>query len=158
MERVSLRLEGQFEAQTQTWVERNVTGKPTGLRIALDVLADEGYVTREETTKGHFFTSVRPYREADDTAEEEGDETASPPRPHRVPSLQSTPTREPRPRVPLLGDAVAVAVDSEPDRVPNPVPTTPPLPAAREVSVPDLPVGAPEWEKAYWRRRIEGAA
>ncbi|MBA3377023.1 MAG: hypothetical protein H0U00_14635 [Actinobacteria bacterium] len=157
MERVSIRLEGQAEARTQTWIEQNVTGKVPGIRRALEVLVDEGFVTREETKRGHYFTSVRPYREADETVFEESEETASQPRPHRVPSLQSTPSRDHVPTSPVYGDGVVVAVDSESDHVPDRVPA-PPLAAVREVVVPDLPVDAPEWEKAYWRRRLEEGA
>ena len=122
MERVSIRLEGQIEARTKTWIEENVTGKVPGIRRAVEVLVDEGFVALEETKRGHYFTSVRPYREGDDEPSEEADETTSQPRPHRVPSLQSTPTREPRPHVPHQGDGVVVAVDSTQNHLPDHVP------------------------------------
>jgi hypothetical protein len=152
MERVSIRLEGEVEARTQTWVEQNVTGKKPALRKALSVLADEGYVAREETKRGHYFTSLRPYRQADDTVLEELDETAPQPRPQCVPSLQSTPTRDHVPTSPPYGDVVVVAVDSDRDRVPSRLPL---VAVVGEVNAPNLPADAPEWEKAYWARKLE---
>jgi AAA domain len=125
MERVSIRLEGQTEARTQTWVEENVTGKKPAIRKALAALVDEGYVAREETKRGHYFTSLRPYREADDEPPDDVDEIASQPRPNRVPSLRSTPTRGHVPTSPSYGDGVVVAVDLEPNPVPNHVPDHP---------------------------------
>ena len=101
MERVSVRLEREVEARPKTWIEQNVTGKADPIRTALDVLVDEGFVVREDTSKGHYFTSVRPYREADDR----GDRGATRPRPNLVPtsSLRSgqPPLETSSPRPPL---------------------------------------------------------
>jgi AAA domain-containing protein len=101
MERVSMRLEAEDEAQSQTWIEKNVTGKVPGIRQAVNVLVDEGFVSKNETSRGHFFAAVRPYRQADYEGDDESEETASPPRPHRVPDLLSTPPSDRVPASPL---------------------------------------------------------
>ena len=122
MERISAKLEGEVEARSKNWIEENVTGKAEHVRSALEVLVDEGFVLREDTTRGHYFTSVRPYREADDHDDEEVDETSSLPRPHLVPSLRSTSSPDLVPSSPLLGDEGRAEVDrddlSRPDFVP----------------------------------------
>jgi hypothetical protein len=153
MQRVSVKLEAEIEPRSQTWIEENVTGKATPIRQALEVLVDEGFVHREDTPRGHYFTSVRPFREADDAPEEELEETPSLPRPYPVPSLRSTPSRDPVPPSPLIGTGSGVEVDLGRLPRPDPVPT---LTAVGEVVAPDLPADAPDWERAYWARRTEG--
>jgi hypothetical protein len=96
MERISVRLENEAEARSKNWIEENVTGKADPIRTALEVLVDEGFVLREETPRGHYFTSVRPYREAHDRGEEGSEETSSLPRPFSP----VNPTARPRPLVP----------------------------------------------------------
>jgi hypothetical protein len=129
MERVSRRLEGHPESVSQNWIEKNVEGKVGGLRAAVEVLVDEGYLSKEETPKGWKLTSARPYREDHDPVLELEDETASPPRPHRVPSLVSVPhdpTASPRPL--LKEDAVAGrSGTASPNGVPSASPSLPVL-------------------------------
>jgi AAA domain len=106
MERVSRALEECDEPVSKTWIEDNVQGKAGGLRMALTCLIDEGYVAKETTSRGWQLTSARFYREDDDPVLKWEDETASPPRPHRVPDLTSVtpdPTTSPRPFP--IGDA-----------------------------------------------------
>lgn len=101
MERVSIALEGRADAVSQNWIEVNVKGKVAALRIAVETLTGEGYVSKESTSRGWEVRSIRPYREVS-----EADlETSSPPRPYLVPDLRSVapdPTSSPRPL--LLGD------------------------------------------------------
>jgi hypothetical protein len=155
MERISVNLESEVEARSKNWIEENVTGKADPIRTALEVLVDEGFVMREDTPRGHYFTSVQPYREADDHDDEEVDETSSLPRPYLVPSLRSTPSSDLVPSSPLYGDEVEVEVDQGRPPRPDLVPT---LTAVGEVVAPDLPADAPEWERAYWARKLEGDA
>jgi AAA domain-containing protein len=122
MERVSRKLEAEFEPRSQRWIEENVTGKGDALRQALGVLVDEGFIVRDELPKGYRFTSVRPFREADDEPPEVSGATASPPRPHRVPDLRSNPSTDRVPESPH-GDAGRGGVDKDallrPHRVPD---------------------------------------
>ena len=118
MQRISVELERQDEARPKDWIEKNVTGKADPIRTAIDVLVEEGFVVREETSKGHYFTSVRPYREDDDRGDEEPGETSSLPRPYLVPSLCSTPSRDLVPSSPLKGTRTR----SRPNLVPPPRP------------------------------------
>ena len=100
MERASRALEEQPETVSLTWIEKNVQGKGPALREGVKILVTEGYFTQNKTPGGFQLMSARPYREADDpTLLEEDEETASPPRPHRVPDLVSVtpdPTASPR--------------------------------------------------------------
>lgn len=122
MERVSSKLESEAEPRSQRWVEGNVKGKVEALRTALDVLVEEGYVVKEELSRGYGFSSLRPYREADD-AENQPDSTASPLRPHRVPDLRSTPSTDCVPECPYRARD-AVEVDSDAERVPTASPAS----------------------------------
>lgn len=100
MERASRAVEAEAEAVSRTWVEKNVQGNAAWIRAAIDVLVDEGYFVKDETSRGWKLTSVRAYREDEDLAVEDEDETASIPRPYRVPSLVSVgpdPTASTRP-------------------------------------------------------------
>jgi hypothetical protein len=108
MERISRTLEVQADPVSQTWVERNVTGKADGLRVALTCLIDEGYVAKEQTDRAWRLSFARPYREDDDPVLKWEDETASTPRPPHVPDLTSVspdPTTSSRPSP--IGDADA---------------------------------------------------
>lgn len=134
MERVSRTLELHPEAVSQTWIEKNVKGKGPALRTAVDVLVAEGYLAKDETAQGWKLTSRRPYREADDPILEWEDETASLPRPDRVPDLVSVapePTASPRPSSKGDADAPPSATAS-----PNGVPTPTPSPSLFEVPPP----------------------
>jgi hypothetical protein len=122
MERVSKKLEGEIEARSKKWIEGNVLGKASWMRAALEVLVDEGFVAREDTAKGHYFTSLRPYREADDDGDEGSDETSSLPRPNLVPSLRSTPSQDLVPSSLPRRDEVEVEVDFDPPVRPHLVP------------------------------------
>lgn len=100
MERVSKYLEAAPLPLTQRNIERGVTGKGAGIRMALECLAEEGYVITDKA--GH--RSVRPFREAVDNSAT----------PQRVPASQARPSASrdaaeegasPRPRDSLHGDA-----------------------------------------------------
>jgi hypothetical protein len=122
MERISRKLEDHPEPVSQTWIEKNVDGKGSGLRTAAEVLIDDCYLAKEESPRGFKLTLTRPYREADDPVLEWEDETASPPRPHRVPSLVSAPhepTASPRPLRKEDADAIRSGTAS-PNGVPSP--------------------------------------
>ena len=153
MERVSRKLEGEVEPVSQRWIEEQVSGKGSAIRTAVDVLATEAYLAKEKVGRGFGFTSVRPYREADDEPFEEVETTASPPRPHRVPNLGSTRSPDCVLSVPY-GDEGRTGVDMDEQLRPDGVPTL--IAVVGEVAAPDLPADAPEWEKAYWARRTEG--
>ena len=114
MERVSIELERQDEARPKKWIEDNVTGKADSKRSALEVLVDEGFVAVRTRSRGHYFTSLRPFREADDRGDEEPGETSSLPRPNLVPSLRSTPSRDLVPSSPPIGDEDEVEVAARP--------------------------------------------
>ena len=129
MERISIKLELKDEPVSQRWIEENVTGKGEHLRTALEVLSDEGYIMRTETSRGHHIESVRPYREDADQAEIDPGDTSSPTasqlRPDRVPNLTSTPIRDRVPASPPKGtqdaDEVDLVPSSRPELVPRPV-------------------------------------
>lgn len=114
MERVSVKLEAEIESRSKNWVEQNVDGKAEHIRTALDVLVDEGFVAREASPRGHYFTSIRNYREADDHVDESADDTSSPPRPHLVPSLRSTHSEDLVPSSPPIGDEDEVEGEPRP--------------------------------------------
>ena len=126
MERASRALEEQPETVSLTWIEKNVQGKGPALREGVKILVAEGYFTQNKTPSGFQLMSAQPYREADDlTLLEEDEETASPPRPHRVPDLVSVtpdPTASPRPLSKRDGDAGRSATPS-PNGVPTPSPS-----------------------------------
>jgi hypothetical protein len=148
MERISMKLELLDETVSQKWIEDNVTGQGKYLRAALDVLTDEGYIARTKDGKGYRIESVRPYREDDDTAEFDPDEsscqTSSLPRLDLVPKLTSTPILD--------------LVSSSPPKETRDEDEADLVSGARPHSVgdavmADLPDDAPEWERAYWKRR-----
>ena len=61
-----------------------MTGRASGKRTALAVLADEGYITRTKTSRGYEIESIRLYEQADDhpsVAPDETSSTSSRPRP-----------------------------------------------------------------------------
>lgn len=67
MERVSIYLEASSESTSRNLVLGNVTGKDKYLRIALDVLAHEGYIRETPGARGaSLYESLKPYRERDD--------------------------------------------------------------------------------------------
>ena len=116
MERVSIRLEGQSEARSQTWVEENVKGKVGPLRTALEELVEEGFVLREDTSRGHGFTSIRPFRESDD----EPDPVPTP-SPEFSPRPDPVPTPSPR----LLSTPVIPGYERDSTPSPTPSPSRP---------------------------------
>lgn len=94
MERLSRALEGRTEPLPGNALVRRsdlVTGKAEHKAKALDVLVTEGYVQRRQTGQALLHTSLRPYREAEDTASQPG-----------VGSTASAPTEGPTP-TPSLG-------------------------------------------------------
>lgn len=122
MQRVSRKLEDHPEPVSQTWIEKNVDGKAAGLRTAVEILVDEGYLAKQEASRGWKLTFARAYSEADDPVLQWEDETASQPRPNRVPNLVSVPhepTASPRPLRKEDADAIRSGTAS-PNGVPSP--------------------------------------
>ena len=68
MERVSRHVEAHPGECTKDGLTKEVTGKKTYLRMAVDILTDEGFliVGPGKRSGSRVYTSVRPYREADD--------------------------------------------------------------------------------------------
>jgi hypothetical protein len=68
MERVSQHVETHPRECTKDALTNEVTGKKTCLRMAVDILADERFLIVGPGTRAgsRVYTSVRPYREADD--------------------------------------------------------------------------------------------
>jgi hypothetical protein len=67
MERVSRKVELEFEPVALLWIEENVTGNRDARRTAVDVLVDEGFLEESKGARGaRLFRSVRPYREDED--------------------------------------------------------------------------------------------
>lgn len=94
MERLSRALEGSTEPLPGNALVRRsdlVAGKAEHKAKALDLLVAEGYVTRTRSGQAQMHTSVRPYREAEDTDSPSG-----------VGSAASTPLDQPTP-TPSLG-------------------------------------------------------
>jgi AAA domain len=124
MERVSRTLEQQSESVSQTWIEKNISGKVVALRQAVEVLVEEGYLTKTEmpAPRGWQIVSARPYREDADPVLEYEEEIASLSRPYRVPELVSvTPDPIASPRPPSKRDGVAYrSATASLDRVPSP--------------------------------------
>jgi hypothetical protein len=171
MYRVSIKLESEVEARSKNWIEENVDGKAEPIRLAIDTLVDEGYLHLEVTSRGHYFTSVRPYREADDQDSESeprpdvvhDSESSSLPRPKPVPDLRSIPDGERLSTSSPTSSRPRPTGRGSPDLVPSSPslgrdedeagPDLVPLPLVAAVDVPELPPDAPEWERDYWRRR-----
>jgi len=117
MQRISEHLEKQTAPLSQTTIVTDVPGKAEALRTALQTLVDDAYVKADPAPKkGHFYTTIRPYREASDTP----NTTPSQPRPHSVPTLRSTPTLHPVPSPPLWGTGTGSDGGPEPKTVPTP--------------------------------------
>lgn len=119
MERISRRLEGEFEPVSKAWIEENVKGKAEYKRDALRLLAEEGYVEVARAAVGHAVRSIRPYREADEEPFEPDPDTSSLPRPGSslnlrsstsslVPSLEGRGTND---RLDLVQDLVPLPAD-----------------------------------------------
>lgn len=86
MQKVSIYLEHADEAATGNEIEKSVTGNAKALRAAIELLARDGYISRQQgPRRATLYTSIRPYREADDTPTT----TSSPLRPEFVLSLRS---------------------------------------------------------------------
>jgi hypothetical protein len=71
MERVSRHVEAHVaeEELSRTQVEKEVKGKGSGIRRALDVLIEEGYIKeREGSRNARLVTSLKPYRQEEDEA------------------------------------------------------------------------------------------
>ena len=68
MERVSRHVEAHPGECTKDGLTKEVTGKKTSLRLAVDILTDEGFliVGPGKRSGSRVYTSVRQYREADD--------------------------------------------------------------------------------------------
>jgi hypothetical protein len=67
MQRISQKLEPLDEPVSRAWVETTIKGNRQAIRTALDTLASEGHL--EQITgprNSHMFTSLKPYREADE--------------------------------------------------------------------------------------------
>ena len=69
MERVSLHLETKLVALTRRQIERDVQGKASALRAAVDALCAEGYANEEDGPRGaKLVRTALPYRQAADPA------------------------------------------------------------------------------------------
>lgn len=66
MERISQWLEEQDKPKSKTAVENGVTGKADAIRMALDLLVNEGYVERTHKGQAQLHFTLRPYREGSD--------------------------------------------------------------------------------------------
>lgn len=100
MEKVSRYLELVTESVSRTQVEKDVTGKGTYIRQALDILRDEGFVDENPgPNRTQLVTSTEPYREAFDNTSS----SPSPVRPQSVPKGE-IPSPSLRP-LPSGGDA-----------------------------------------------------
>ena len=111
MERVSRWLEINPGA-SQRKVADNVTGKTDFVRLALEVLVSEGWVTAETGVRGAgSYTVATPFREADDglqPVDNSGEGSPRPTAPHRAPTAPrgAVSDRAPAP-LPLQRGAVA---------------------------------------------------
>ena len=130
MERISRWLEQHHGAWSQNEIEKNVSGRGAGKRIALQILVDEGYVAQEQAQRGHQYQTCKPYREDADSPENHlptgTASTASPPRPTASRDAVPTPEndrvhRVPAPRKTGTRDAVdgSEHTERQPDRVPT---------------------------------------
>jgi hypothetical protein len=147
MDRVSRYLEGCTVRVSQTAIEGAVRGDDKAKRTAIDVLVAEGYASAMDGPRNSkLIESVRPYREADDDLPDDpgGDPGATP-----VFRLLSTPSSTPVP--PVRGPGWR---NDPGERPGSTAVTTYKLGALEQAlrGVPDLPDNAPEWERA-WRRR-----
>jgi len=78
MERVSRHVEAHPGECTKDGLTKEVTGKKTSLRLAVDILTAEGFliVGPGKRSGSRVYTSVRPYREADDPLSDSYSEVA----------------------------------------------------------------------------------
>ena len=108
MERVSRWLEAHPGEHSRSAVTQAVQGKKSGKETALDVLADEGYATVSETSRGTIrqrnYAHLRLFSEAEDLAEPK----PVPPVPNRSQTGPGTSTGQTGPTgpTPLLGGPV----------------------------------------------------
>lgn len=136
MERVSRFVEINPGA-TKRQTEEGVTGKGEGIRQAIDVLSDEGFIDLQlGTKKGSIeLYSLRSYRQSDDprAVDNSKDQTPRPTASHRVPtaSQDEVPTASPRPS-PYRGDGDEDAVKDATARPP----VDNPMPALEEIEIP----------------------
>lgn len=63
MERVSSALELSPDGATGTSLEKQVTGKATGIRLAIAALVEDGYATATSHGTGQLYQSIKPYRD-----------------------------------------------------------------------------------------------
>lgn len=88
MERVSRWLEINPGASSRV-VCQQVTGKTDAIRLALEVLVEEGWISVERVGKGNQYRSIRPYTEAQDliqAVDNWENLEARPTAPHRAPT------------------------------------------------------------------------
>jgi hypothetical protein len=143
MERVSRRIEPEFEPVPLVWIEENVTGNRDARRTAVDVLVDEGFLDESKGPRGaRLFRSVRPYREAEDDFQDSGsseDATSPRPLPDLSHDLLSTPSST-SPNEPPYGGDGRGGIDLS------------------QVSLPDLSLAAPECpthgSSRHWRSKL----
>jgi hypothetical protein len=101
MERISRRLETEPEPVSKNWVESNIDGSTDALRIALDVLHEEGYADRQQGPRNALlYTTLRPYREVEDTPADD----LAPTSPHLASDLRSLPDLDFAPTRPFRGE------------------------------------------------------
>jgi len=125
MERVSRFLEARTEAASMSAVQEGVTGRESVVKVAVEILATEGYVTASAgPRKGTYYGSARPYRQDDDALSEtfvgwaEGPPPPPPPTPAQPPPGGGQDDPRPPPPTPKGGRGSAAVVET----VENPPP------------------------------------
>jgi hypothetical protein len=115
MQRVSEFLEAQNEPVSRNTIEINVSGKAEAVRQAITALVDEGYARESDGARGaRLVQFVRPYHEDEDVFEPGDETTSSPPRPHLVPTLVSSPPLD------LVSSSPSIGDEDEVERRPRP--------------------------------------
>jgi hypothetical protein len=93
MERVSVGIEGASEALTRRRIRDTVTGKDEHVLTALDVLISEGYVGVDTSGRYPTHHPIKPFREADEDDENEGENASGSTGSHTVPQWFPEPVK-----------------------------------------------------------------
>lgn len=153
MERVSRKVEPEFEVVSKNWIEENVTGNRDAVRLAIDVLVEEGFLEESRGSRGaRLFRSARPYREDADDFQDgvyDDDATSPRPRPDLALDLKSIPSSTSPKAPPYGGDGRGgddLAHSPRPD-------------LALDSVAMESPKAAPECEKhpgaRHWRTKLD---
>ncbi|NAE18306.1 AAA family ATPase, partial [Enterococcus hirae] len=93
-------------------IEKEVSGKASAIRVALELLAEEGYTRREAGARNSVLHHhVKPYTEAGELVSTPTSSTSSRPRPDLVPDEVREGDRRPRPTSSHTPNYVGVEVD-----------------------------------------------